>query len=177
MVPGAQEQDQKKSLLDVIRRRSTRKYEPRPVPKSVLEDLVDAGRLAPTANNTQPWEFIVVVDKEKLVQLGMAIPNGRFIREAAACIVVCSRRTKRFLEDCSAATENILLAAEALGLGACWVAGHGKEYTPFVKHLLKIPRELEVVSLVPVGYPAEKPVVKKRLLRDVIHWDEYGKKE
>jgi len=106
--------------LEAIKtRRSVRKYKPDPVSKEVLKTLVDAGRLAPTARNEQPWEFVVVTDAAKRQRLVDLATHGKFIAEAPACIVVLCKPSDYYLEDGSAATTQIMLAATALGLGTC----------------------------------------------------------
>ncbi len=160
--------------LEAIKtRRSVRAYERRPVAKEVLEDLVDCGRLAPTALNIQPWEFVVVTEPERLRALAAVADHGPFIRDAAACIVVLCRQTKYYLEDGSAATENILIAAHAHGLGACWIAGDKKPYAPKVLEMVGAPPGYKLISLISVGYPAEKPFKQKRPLAEVLHWERF----
>ena len=100
-------------------RRSIRKYYEEPVEKKAIEDILDTARLAPTANNVQPWEFVVVTDANVRKQLSEITDYGKFIKVAPVCIIVFSKDTKYFLEDCSAATQNILVAAHAHGLGTC----------------------------------------------------------
>src|SRR5210317_692822 len=112
----------------ICKRASVREYEKKEVPKELLEKLADAGRRAPSARAREPWEFVVITKKETLQQLGERIPTGKFIADAAACIAVLSEDTKYYLEDGCAATENILLMAADLGLGACWVAGDKKPH-------------------------------------------------
>src|SRR5512140_764437 len=103
--------------IEVLKsRRSVRAYLATPVPKIILEDLIDCGRLAASANNLQPWEFVVVTDAATLRWLAQTATYGAFIATAPACIAVFCRDTKYFLEDGSAATQNILLAACAHGL-------------------------------------------------------------
>lgn len=162
--------------LEIIeRRRSVRKYLDKPISKDILKQLVDAGRLAPTARNDQPWEFVVVTECELLKKVGEATDHGKFIRDSATCIVVCCQDTKYFLEDGSAATENIILAAESFGIGSCWVAGHKKAYCEEVKKTLNIPNDLIVISLISLGYPdpLEKINRQKKELDKVIHWEKY----
>jgi len=154
-------------------RRCIRVFRPDPVPKSLLEELIDCARLAPTAINIQPWEFVVVTSPETLRKIAEATDHGRFIADAPACVVVLCRETKYFLEDGSAATENILLAAHALGLGACWVAGDKKPYAGEICRLIGAPDGYRLISLIPVGYPAEQPGISKRPLVDVLHWERY----
>ena len=109
-------------------RRSIRMFQNKSIIREDLEKLVDSARFAPTARNVQPWEFVLVTDKDKLIELAKLAENGRFIAQAAACIAVFCVDTKYYLEDGCAATCNILLAATALGIGSCWVAGDKKPY-------------------------------------------------
>jgi nitroreductase len=155
-------------------RRSIRSYEDKPVPREVLEEIIDTARLAPTANNTQPWEFIVVTEREMRVKIADLTDYGKFIAGSGACMVVFSKDVKRYLEDGSAATENILIAAHALGLGACWVAGYKKVYAEPLRELLGVPADYKLVALVALGYPAEKVAPhNKRSLSDVLHWERF----
>jgi nitroreductase len=155
-------------------RRSVRRFESRPVPREILEKLVDAGRLAPTAINVQPWEFIVVTDESVKNRVAAITDHGKFGADAPAMIAVFSKDTKYYLEDGCAATTNILLAATGLGLGACWVAGDKKPYCEKISAILGVPAGYKLVSLIPVGYPAAPaPKVPKRVLQDLIHWDKF----
>jgi len=154
-------------------RRCVRVFRQDPVPKSLIEELIDCARLAPTAINIQPWEFVVVTSPNTLRKIAETTDHGRFIADAPACVVVLCRDTKYFLEDGSAATENILLAAHALGLGACWVAGDKKPYAGEISRLIGAPDGYRLISLTPVGYPAEQPDKSKRPLADVLHWERY----
>jgi len=160
--------------IEVLKtRRSVRAYTRAPVPRKIIEDIVDCGRLAPTANNVQPWEFVVVTDPELLRRIAVITEYGKFIADAPVCVVVLSRDTKYYLEDGSAATENILLAARAHGLASCWVAGDKKPYASEICRLVGAPRGCKLVSLIPIGYPAESPEKTKRPLSDVLHWEKY----
>ena len=154
-------------------RRSKRKFLPTPVPKGVIEDIIDCGRLAPSAVNIQPVEFIVVSKGEIRKKIAEMTDYGRFIAEAPVCIVIFSRQTKYYLEDGSAATENILLAAHSHGLGACWVAGDKKLYAEKVRQLLGAPQNFKLITLIPLGYSKEEPKPAKRELKDVLHWEKY----
>ncbi|MCK4936868.1 MAG: nitroreductase family protein, partial [Elusimicrobiales bacterium] len=115
----------KNKLIDTIKkRRSIRLYAPnKPIKTDVLKTIIDAGRYAPTARGDEPWEFIMVKKKPMLEKIANLTDHGKFIKDAGALVAVYSRETKYYLEDCSAATQNILLAASALGIGTCWVAG------------------------------------------------------
>jgi nitroreductase len=160
--------------IEVLKtRRSVRAYTRAPVPRKIIEDIVDCGRLAPTANNVQPWEFVVVTDPELLRRIAVITEYGKFIADAPVCVAVLSKETKYYLEDGSAATENILLAARAHGLGSCWVAGDKKPYATEICRLVGAPRGYKLVSLIPIGYPAESPEKSKRPLSDVLHWEKY----
>jgi nitroreductase len=160
--------------IEVLKtRRSVRAYRRESVPKKIIEDIVDCGRLAATAVNIQPWEFVVVTDSEMLRRIAEITDHGKFIAEAPACVLVLCEDTKYYLEDGSAATQNILLAARAHGLGACWVAGDKKPYASEICRLVGAPRGYKLVSLIPLGYPAESPEQVKRPLSDVLHWEKY----
>jgi nitroreductase len=161
--------------LEAIRQRcSVRQFRREPVAREVLEQLVDCGRLAPTAMAKEPWEFVVVTSEETRRNIAGATDYGKFIADAPACIAVFCRDTKYYLEDGCAAVQNILVAAAALGLGACWVAGDKKSYAGEVRRVLRAPEDCNLVALLPIGYPAEEMVPrKKRPLGDVLHWDSF----
>ena len=163
-------------LTDAIKKRhSVRTYEARKVDKALIKEIVDCGRLAATARNEQLWEFIAVSSEETKERISYLAPNGSFIREAAWVIAVCAKEGKYYLEDCSAATENMLLASSALGLGACWVAGDKKPYCDDIKKLLNVPAEYKLVSMISLGYPAGKDEPHpKRKLDDVLHWKKFS---
>jgi nitroreductase len=160
--------------IEVLKtRRSVRAYTNAPVPRETIEDIIDCGRLAATAINIQPCEFVVVTEPEMLRRIAETTDHGKFIAQAPACVVVLCGDTKYYLEDGSAATENILLAARAHGLGSCWVAGDKKPYASDICRLVGAPRGYKLVSLIPIGYPAEKPEQTKRPLAEVLHWEKY----
>lgn len=156
-------------------RRSVRRYEDKPVPKEVLVDIVDCARLAATARNVQPWEFVVVTEEADLKQLAAMVDYGKHIAAAGACVAVFCSDTRYYVEDGSAATQNLLVAAHALGLGTCWIAGDKKEYAKLVREYLGVPDSYKLVSLVSVGYPAETPSRPKRALDEVLHWERFGR--
>ncbi len=156
----------------LTKRASVRDYIHQPVSKEILEKLVDAGRRAPSARAVEPWEFVVITDRAMLDKLAGIISTGVFLKQATACIVVFCQDTKYYLEDGSAATENILLAATDLGLGTCWIAGDKKEYCGEVSKLLGAPEALKLVSLISVGWaPHEVKQRKRRSLAEVLHWE------
>ena len=155
-------------------RRSVRRYLPKPIPPESIEAIVNAGRLAPTARNVQPWEFVVVTESAKRAQIAAITEYGKFIAEAPVCIVVLSKQTRYFLEDGSAATTNMLNAARALGLGSCWIAGDKKPYAGRIVELTGAPADLLLISLVAIGHPVDIPTPPKRTLGEVIHWESFG---
>ena len=154
-------------------RRSVRAYTGEPVPRKIIEDIVDCGRLAASAINIQPWEFVVVTTPALLRKIAETTDHGPFIAGAPVCVLVLCKDSKYYLEDGSAATENILLAARAHGLGSCWVAGDKKPYAAEICRLVGAPQGYKLVSLIPIGYPAESPQKAKRPLSDVLHWEKY----
>jgi len=164
-------------VLDAIFERfSCRSFRADPVSSELLMKLVDAGRIAPTSMGRQPWEFVVITDVSTLRELSKQIENGRFLAQAAACIaVLCRSDVRAAVEDGSAATENILLAATGLGLGSCWIAGNGKPYQKDVERLLRAPDGLKLISLVALGYPGAKMPVdrRRRPLQEVLHWQRF----
>jgi nitroreductase len=123
--------------------------------------------------NDQPWEFVVVTDKSSLACIPSLLGHAEFIVNAAFCVLVLARPSTCAVEDCSAATENLLLAAVAHGLGACWVAGAPQPYAPAVARAFGAPDSLTLISIVSVGHTAESPSVEKRPLADVLHWERF----
>jgi len=155
-------------------RRSVRAYSSRAVEPGLIEQMVDAGRLAATARNVQPWEFVVVTDPGIRRKLAEISDYGKFIAEAPVCIAVFCEDGKYYLEDGSAATQNILVAATALGLGSCWVAGDKKPYAGQIGELLGVPKSRRLVSMVAVGYPKSLPErAAKRALDEVLHREKF----
>jgi len=154
-------------------RRSIRAYTADSVAKEIIEDIVDCGRLAATARNEQPCEFVVVTDKDMRARLAGLAPNGPFIADAPVCIVVLARNGTYYLEDGSAATQNLLLAARAHGLGSCWVAGDKKPYAAQVLQMLNAPDGYKLISLVTIGHSTARPNPVKRPLDDVLHWERF----
>lgn len=162
------------TLEAIKQRRSVRRFRPKPVSRELLAQLVDCGRLAPTAMAKEPWEFVVITEEQLRKRVADATDYGEFIADAPACVVVFCKNTKYYLEDGCAATENILVAAAALGLGACWVAGDKKSYADRVRRMLGVPESYRLVSLLPVGFPADHPARKqKRSPDEVLHWEEF----
>jgi nitroreductase len=159
------------ALEAIQKRRSVRKFTGAIVPRPDLEKIVDAGRLAATGSNRQPWEFIVVTDREIIDQLTVV---GQWMRDAGAIIaVVLDPYSHWWLEDGSAAIENMLIASTALGYGSCWVEGDALPREEEFKAILYVPKGKRLLALIPIGVPAEWPTVEKRPLESVLHWQVY----
>lgn len=171
------------SILKMITERgSIRRYKDKPIPRSNLLKVLEAARLAQSAANRQPWQFIVVTDKEVKEKLAEAAhPTDRPRQssiETAAAVVVCLAdpeiSAKWFLVDLAIAIENMALVAWDLGIGSCWIGAFREDD---VKTALTIPEKLRVVSLLTLGYADEKPRAKNRKsLEEIIHYDTYGRK-
>ena len=156
-------------------RHSVRKFKPGIPDEAVIRDVLECAHLAPTARNAQAWLFGVVRDRGALASLSELAENGRFIRDAALCFATFGKRDNQYyLEDCCAATENLILALHAHGIGSCWVAGAQKPYAEQVRTMLKVPPEYTLVSLVAAGLPKEISPVPKKALEEVAFFDTYS---
>jgi nitroreductase len=150
-------------VLEAIRtRRSVRKYRPESIPDEKLETILEAGRLAPSAGNRQPWLFVVVQNAERKKAVADVANNNRFLSDAAAIIVAIGDpdASARWHEkDTMIALEHMVLTAIALNYGSCWIGAFDEDA---VKRLLKIPEKMKIIALLPIGVPAEKPAPKTR---------------
>ena len=158
--------------LEAIRkRRSVREYTGDSIPREDLEKIVDAGRLAATGSNKQPWDFVVVTDRAMIERLK---PAAEWMDKAGAVIaVVLDPSSRWWLEDGSAAVENMLIASTALGYGSCWIEGNVLPHEEKFKALLGVPKERRLIILVPIGVPVKWPTREKKSLEEVIHWERY----
>jgi len=172
------------TVLDVIRERgSVRKYEDRPIPEEILAQVLEAARLAQSAGNRQPWEFVVIRGKDMRKKLASA--TERFAAEAAA-VIVCIAHPENcghvgpldsYLVDVAIAVENMALVSWELDLGSCWIGAYDEEE---IKGLLGIPENLRIASLLTLGYPAEKPAnqtirQRRKTLAQITHHEKYMK--
>ena len=158
--------------LEAIKtRRSIRKYRAEPVPEEKLEQILDAGRWAPSAHNSQPWKFIVLRDQQIRDSIGGLLPWGRFLAQAplAIAVVVDPAATPHPIEDGTLAAYSMLLAVHALGLGGCWVDPWASQET--VKQMLGIPGEERLICVIPVGYADEAPTRGRKELADFVFTD------
>ncbi len=169
-------------LNNIMTRTSIRAYQETPVEDAVIEKILRAGMAAPTARDTRPWSFIVVKDKDLLSQIAEANPNAGMCAKAPLAIVVCGDMSKTldgpareyWVDDCSAATENILLAAHALGLGAVWTGFYpNMDRVNAINPILNIPEGQVVLCVIPMGYPDENREPKDKWNPENIHYDRW----
>ena len=147
-------------IQTILARRSIRKYTAEPVSEEAIRALLEAAMAAPSASNRKPWQFVVVTERETIDALAEAHAHGKMLFEAPLCISVCGDLTEmeRFwVQNCSAATENLLLAAVALGLGAVWLGVYPRdERVKSVRQILDLPDHITPLNLISIGHPAEK---------------------
>ena len=164
-------------LAPIFARRSVRRYTGEAVTDGEIRDLLEAAMAAPSACARDPWCFVTVRDRAALDRLAAGLPNGQMLRQAAAAIAVCGdpARAQRNLEsyllqDCSAAVENLLVAAAALGLGACWLGVHPVEdRMDHIRKLFGVPAAILPVAAVALGRPAEFPGPRTRYRDEAVH--------
>ena len=164
-------------MLDLIKkRRSIRKYTDEPVSEADIRTLLEAAMAAPSANNSLPWEFVVVQEEGLRQKLAETHPWSHMCAGAPLVFVVCGdeQRSDHWVEDTSAATQNLLLAVTALDLGAVWVGVYPRpQREEHVRKVLGIPRGLRVLCLVPVGHPAETKHPRSQYDERRVHFDGY----
>ena len=155
-------------------RRSIRRFDPRPLPAELIEELLKAAMAAPSANNRQPWQFLVITDPALRAEVAVRHPHASFAKDAGAVFVLFGVPSgELFEQDLCAATENLLIACAGLGLGACW-CGMTRSRTPAFHELTGIPAEMRIVSTVCVGYPAEHKDPRTQYDPAKVHWQRYG---
>lgn len=169
-------------LMEAIKtRRSIRRFKEVPVPESLLKDALNAARLAPSADNTQPWKFVVVRDEQTKLRLAAACNGQKFIAQAPVVLVACGLPDEAFqtvggymsshVIDVSIAIDHLTLAAHASGLGTCWIAWFKEDK---VREVLGIPEDVRVVALTPIGYPAETPErTPRKCIEELVVYDRY----
>ena len=169
-------------VLTVIHsRKSVRAYTDGKVSKEQLETLVRAGMAAPTAMNRQPWAFVAIDDRDILDMLSEELGNNTILKSASAAIVVCGNLNKApqnlpdyWVQDCSAATQNILLATEGIKLGAVWIGVFPRENRiDAVKNVLNLPEYLVPLNVIAIGYPTGVETPKDKWLLENLIWNKY----
>jgi nitroreductase len=158
-------------------RRSVRAYQRKEVDEKRLRDLLEAAMAAPAAVAKDPWNFVVVRKQTMLAKIAEGLPNGKMLADAPLGIVVCGDlhrahdgQLSYLLQDCSAAIENLLLAANILGLGACWLGVHPREERmAHLRSLLHIPQEMLPIAAIAIGWPAKSHPPRTRYRDDAVH--------
>ncbi len=164
----------------IFKRRSIRKYTDQPVSEEQIEKVIRAGMAAPSAGNQQPWHFIVIDDRNILLDITRFHPYSQMLKEAGCAIVVCGdtsleRHKGYWVQDCSAATQNMLLAACELGLGSVWLGVYPREdRVEALQKLLGIPENVIPLCIVSLGYPAEQKEPVDRFNPSRIHRNKWG---
>ena len=163
----------------IFNRTSIRKYKEKPVEKEKIEKLLRAAMQAPSAVNEQPWEFIVIENKETLNKLSGMSPYSKMVAKSAVTFIIVANKDKlkvadAWQQDLGAATENLLLEATYLGLGAVWLGtAVSEENMNFVKKLFKLPENIIPYAVVPVGYPDQNSTVVDRFNEDSVHYENF----
>lgn len=167
-------------LNHILERRSIRNYTEQPVADHLIKELLHAAMCAPSACNQQPWHFIVIRDREVLRQIAAIHAGFQVLQGAPLAILVCGEPRAAVLEffwqqDCAAATENILIAAQASGLGAVWLGIHpdGGEDADQIRKLVQLPSFIQPFALVSAGYPAEQKAPSERFKEERVHFQNY----
>ena len=159
----------------IFTRRSIRKYLPKPVDRDVIENILKAGMNAPSAGDEQPWHFVLIDRRDLLEKISEIHPYAKMLKDTPAAILVCGDRDvpkfKDFwIQDCSAASENMLLAAHDLGLGAVWIGVYPAEnMVREVRNLLNVPEHVAPFSIIAMGYSAEEKSGRLRYDASRIH--------
>ncbi|MFC2099129.1 nitroreductase family protein [Bacteroidota bacterium] len=163
----------------ILNRRSIRRYSGKPVDKSTIKELLIAGMYAPSARNQQPWHFIVIDDRGLLERIRNVHPYASMLSGAELAILVCGDEDLELSKgywsvDCAASTQNILLAAHALGLGAVWLGVYPRvERQKEIREIFDLPQNIHPFSLISVGYPAEDKPVPDRFKEERIRWNKW----
>lgn len=167
-------------ILDIIKkRRSIRKYTQQPIAPEIIDQLLTAAMSAPSAANQQPWHFLVVGKREQLITLSSFNSGYLPVAKAQAAIIVCGEEAlaklpQYWMQDCSAATENILLAATGLGLGSLWAGvTPGSNHLSKIKDLFNMPENITPFAVVSLGYPDEEKPVSDRFNKERIRYDHW----
>ncbi|MDH7501774.1 MAG: nitroreductase family protein [Verrucomicrobiota bacterium] len=171
----------REKLACIFGRRSVRAYTNAKIDDDTLRLLLEAAMAAPSAVAKDPWRFVVVRQPSTLTEIASALPNGRFLAKAAAGIAVVGdidaahdRQLSYLLQDCSAAIENLLIAANVLGLGACWLGVHPREdRIKRIREILCLPENIVPVAMISVGYPAERKEPRTRYADRHVHHERW----
>ncbi len=158
----------------IKKRLEVREYKPDPIPEGVINKILEAGRLSPSSRNRQPWHFIVVRDKGRIKSLGEYCTTGNYVGQAPLAVAIVADPSRpTYIIDVTRAVQDMMLAAWNEGVGSCWV---GQVEEERIKELLKIPKEYQVLTVIPFGYPLRRLKGKKdrKKPEEVFHWEEFG---
>ena len=162
------------TLKCIRTKREIREYLDKSIPEEDLERILEAGRLAPSSKNSQPWHFVVIRNKDTLRKISNLTPTGKHIAEAPLAIAILMDCAKLPEIDGSRATQNMVLAAWSLGIGSCWVTNF---YEDGVKELLGAPQRMKLVTVMPFGYPVEAKTNRKKIrkpMSEILHYEEFA---
>jgi nitroreductase len=165
----------------IFGRRSVRVYSPGEISDGTIKRVLEAAMAAPSAMTKDPWRFVVVRDPRMLADLAAVLPGGKMLATATLGLVACGdmdvvfdRQLSYLLQDCSAAIQNLLLGAHALGLGACWVGVHPSEdAVGHLKQMLALPAHIIPIAVVALGYPGEQPEPRTRYNPEYVHKEKW----
>ncbi len=167
----------------ILKRRSIRKYNKKPIPKQLVDEMLRAAMYAPSARNFRPWQFIVVDQRKILDELSELHPYAKMLREATLAILVCGDFSREkeigyLAVNCAAATQNILLSAYALGLGSVWLGVYPREARMNdIRQFLSLPHHIVPISLIAIGWPAEEKSQPERFEEGKVHYNRWGKND
>ena len=167
------------AIQAIISRRSIRKYKDKKIEQNTIKELLKIGMSAPSAGNQQPWHFVVINNNDILKEIPKFHPHSKMLNQASTAILLCidkklETHKEMGIQDCSAATQNILIAANAMKLGAVWLGiCPRQERMEGIRNLLKIPENIIPFSLISLGYPNEEKPIENRYNESRVHYDKW----
>ena len=170
-----------KKLDFIFARRSIRQYQNRDIPETIIRDILDAAMAAPSAVCKDPWHFIVIRSKTTLASVAECLPNGKMLTAGPVGLIVCGdlnqahdNELSYLLQDCSAAIQNALLAANALGLGTCWLGVHPRvDRIAHIRQVLGLPEHVMPICGIAMGWPEEQQPPRTRYSDDAVHHESW----
>ncbi|HON45624.1 MAG: nitroreductase family protein [Planctomycetes bacterium] len=171
-------------MNEIFTRKSVRAYTDQPIEKEILVQLLKAGMAAPTACNSQPWSFVVITEKETLTAISQGMQYWQMLPTAAASIIVCGVPSKSmalpgvgreyWIQDCSAALQNIMLEAESHKIGSVWLGCYpNQERVDHIRKVLDIPKDIIPFGVISLGYPLKEEKAKDKFKEENIHWEKW----
>jgi len=163
----------------ILNRRSIRKYSDKAMPDGALDKLLKSAMYAPSAMNNQAWQFVVINQRKKFDEILKVISHAEMLKSAQAAVLICGdldleKNIDYVQQNCSAATQNLMLCAHGLGLGSCWIGVYPvKEIISGLQDLFKLPEHIVPISLVSLGYPAENPIAEDRFKTEKVHFNQW----